>query len=205
MFRGWIREQNSVFKFQHSCTRCIAHLYLRLPVLLLVQMQSGWDRFESFVVLGESSSFSDGIYLYIYFCRAVFVCSQTPPAACVWLMWTSDYYGAPHGKCHKGVDRRRVTAPVESAARFPTLTDNDTMFYVGLWTANTRFWIIVPLQKAMEDQTIVLSGQQHSRCSCLRRCSHYGENDGDGDGNVHGDVNETWGNVHTVHGSMENG
>ena len=39
----------------------------------------------------------------------------------------------------------------------------------------------------------------------LRRCSHYGENDDDGDGNVHGDVNETRGNVHTVHGSMENG
>ena len=32
-----------------------------------------------------------------------------------------------------------------------------------------------------------------------KQYSHYGENDGDG--NVHGDVNETQGNVHTVHGS----
>ena len=61
---------------------------------------------------------------------------------------TQDYYGAPHWECHKGVDRRRVAAPVESVARFPSLTENDAMSFVGLQTANTRFWIIVPLQKA---------------------------------------------------------
>ena len=35
------------------CTKCIAHLYLRLAVVL-VQMQSVWDRFET-----ESSTRSD--------------------------------------------------------------------------------------------------------------------------------------------------
>ena len=61
---------------------------------------------------------------------------------------TRDYYEAPYGECHKGVDGRRVAPPVESAARFPSLTENDAMFFVGLRTANTRFRIIVTLQKA---------------------------------------------------------
>ena len=39
----------------------------------------------------------------------------------------------------------------------------------------------------------------------VRQHSHYGKNDSYGNSNVHGDVNETWGNVHIVHGSMENG
>ena len=37
----------------------MTRFYLRLPVIL-VQMQSAWDRFETFVVLGESSTLSDG-------------------------------------------------------------------------------------------------------------------------------------------------
>ena len=59
-----------------------------------------------------------------------------------------DYYDAPHEECHKGVDGRRVAAPVESAARFSSLTENNAMFIVGLQMANTRFRIIVPVQKA---------------------------------------------------------
>ena len=50
-----------------------------------------------------------------------------------------------------------------------------------------------------------LMTQWELRNARVRRCPHYGENDVDDDGNVHGDVNETWDNVHTVHGSMENG
>ena len=46
------------FHVQHSCTKCIARLYWRLPVIL-VQMRGGWDRFETFVVLEESSTLSD--------------------------------------------------------------------------------------------------------------------------------------------------
>ena len=61
---------------------------------------------------------------------------------------TRDYYGAPHGGCRKGVDRRWDAASEESAARFPCWTNKDAMFFVGLRTANTRFWKIVMLQKA---------------------------------------------------------
>ena len=61
---------------------------------------------------------------------------------------TRDYYGTPHGACRKGVDGRRDAAPEESAARFPYWTDKDAMFFVGLRMANTRFRIIVTLQKA---------------------------------------------------------
>ena len=78
---------------------------------------------------------------------------------------TRDYYGAPHGECHKGVDGRRVAAPVESAARFPSLTENDAMFFVGLRTTNTRFRIIVTLQRRSR-----YSDQRHSRCSCQYTC-----------------------------------
>ena len=72
---------------------------------------------------------------------------------------TRDYYGAPHGECHKGVDGRRVAAPVESAARFPSLTENDAMFFVGLRTANTRFRIIVTLQRAKRRSRVLASGR----------------------------------------------
>ena len=54
-----VRAKFFVYKLQHSCTKCIAHLYLRLPVVL-VQKQSVWDRFQTFVVLEESSTLSDG-------------------------------------------------------------------------------------------------------------------------------------------------
>ena len=59
---------------------------------------------------------------------------------------TQDYYGLPYGACRKGVDGRRDAASKKSAARFPSLTENDTMFFVGLRTVNTRFRIIVLLQ-----------------------------------------------------------
>ena len=45
---------------------------------------------------------------------------------------TRDYCGAPHRECHKGVDGRRDAAPEESAARFPSWTEKDAMFLVGL-------------------------------------------------------------------------
>ena len=61
---------------------------------------------------------------------------------------TRDYYGLRHGPCHKGVDRRRVAAPKESAAQIPSLTENDAMFFVGLRTANMRFRIIVTIRRA---------------------------------------------------------
>ena len=52
-------ESKIVYKFLYSCIKCITRFYLRLPVIL-VQMQSAWDRFETFVVLGESSNLFDG-------------------------------------------------------------------------------------------------------------------------------------------------
>ena len=66
------------------------------------------------------------------------------------------------------LDGRRVAAPAKSAARFPSLTENDAMFFVGLRTANTRFRIIVPLpsQDRSGNRTIC---QQHSRCRCLNK------------------------------------
>ena len=41
--------------------------------------------------------------------------------------------------CHKGVDGRLVTTPEESAARIPSLTENNAMFFMGLRSAITRF------------------------------------------------------------------
>ena len=72
---------------------------------------------------------------------------------------TRNYYGAPLGECHKGLDGRRVAAPVENASRFPSLTKNDAMLFVGLRTANTRFRIIVPLQPS-DDRAIWPAAQQ---------------------------------------------
>ena len=63
-----------------------------------------------------------------------------------------DYYGSRHGACRKGVDRRRV------AGRFPSLTEDDAMFFVSLWMANTRFQIIVTLQRAKRRSHDLASG-----------------------------------------------
>ena len=71
---------------------------------------------------------------------------------------TREYYGAPHGVCHKGVDGRRFAASEKSAAGIPSLTEKDAMFFVGLWTANTGFRIIVMLLKGQE--TIWPAAQQ---------------------------------------------
>ena len=72
---------------------------------------------------------------------------------------TRDYYGAPHGACRKGVYRRRDAASEQSAAQFPCWTDKDAMFFVGLRTANTRFRIIVTLQRPKRRSRVLASGR----------------------------------------------
>ena len=52
---------------------------------------------------------------------------------------TWPYYSAPHGECHKGVGGRRFVAPEKSAARIPTLTEMNAMFFVRIRMANARF------------------------------------------------------------------
>ena len=39
-----------------------------------------------------------------------------------------DYYGAPHGAGHRGVDERRIASPEESDARTPSLLDETPCF-----------------------------------------------------------------------------
>ena len=78
---------------------------------------------------------------------------------------TRDYYGPGHGACCKGVDGRRVAMPEESVARFPSSTENDAMFYCGFMDG--EYDVLDNCAAPESHQTIALSGQQHSRCSCL--------------------------------------
>ena len=85
------------------------------------------------------------IYIYIFVEPFLSVQKLLPQRSCD-RRETQDNYGSPHGACCKGVDGRRDAASEKSAARFPSLMENDAMFFGGLRTANTRFRIIVLLQ-----------------------------------------------------------
>ena len=71
------------------------------------------------------------IYTYIFVEPFLSVRKLLPQRACD-RRETWDYYGPRHGACRKGVDGRRVAAPEESAARIPSLTEKDAMFFMGL-------------------------------------------------------------------------
>ncbi len=66
--------------------------------------------------------------LYIYFRRAVILCSQVLPQRVCDGHETRTYYRALHGECDKGVGGRRFVATEKSAAQIPTLTKIDAMF-----------------------------------------------------------------------------
>ena len=88
-------------------------------------------------VSGDSGPLND-IYIYIFVEPFLSVRKLLPQRACD-RRETRDYYGAPHGACREGVDGRRDAASEESAARFPSWTEKDAMFFVGLRTLDTRF------------------------------------------------------------------
>ena len=77
------------------------------------------------------------IYIYIFVEPYSFVRKLLPQRVCDGRE-TWPYYSAPHGECHKGVGGRRFVAPEKSAARIPTLTEIDAMFYVRLRMTNAR-------------------------------------------------------------------
>ena len=77
--------------------------------------------------------------------------------------------------CHKGVDGRRVAAPEERAARIPSLTENNTMFFVGLRTAITRFRLCRPAKRCKCPRGHARAPWQHrhgNKRKCLSGQSH---------------------------------
>ena len=78
------------------------------------------------------------IYIYIFVEPYSFVRKLLPQRVCDGRE-TWPYYSAPHGECHKGVGGKRFVAPEKSAARIPTLTEMNAMFFVRIRMANARF------------------------------------------------------------------
>ena len=81
---------------------------------------------------------NNAIYIYFFVEPFLFVGKLLPQCARN-RHETRDYYEVSHGVCHKGVDRRQVAVPEESAAQIPSSTEKDAKFFVGLRMANTRF------------------------------------------------------------------
>ena len=105
-------------------------------------------------------------YLYIYFRRAVFVCSQTPLAACVRSTWNLGVLrGATRGVSLGG--RRKASRRAREERRTISLLDGK---WRHVFCGFTDGEYEVPDNcdaPESQDQAIALSGQQHSRCSCL--------------------------------------
>ena len=68
------------------------------------------------------------IILYIFVEPYSFVRKLLPQRVCDGRE-TWPYYSAPHGECHKGVGGKRFVAPEKSAARIPTHTEKNAMFF----------------------------------------------------------------------------
>ena len=112
-------------------------------------------------------SYSNIIYIYIFVKPFLSARKLLPQRACD-RRETRDYSGAPHGGCHKGVDGRQLAAPAKSTARFPSLTENDAMIFIGLRTANTRFWIIKNVQQLRNSRRSKVDSKRCALATCMK-------------------------------------
>ena len=144
--------------YMHATCVSVAHHLCNYSDISSTQMEL--KTIHSLFMLSIQMEYRSVLPIYIYIFVEPFLSARKllPQRACD-RRETWDYYGAPHGECHKGVDRRRVAVPVENAVRLPSLTENYTMFFAGLRTANTRFRIIVTLQRAKRRFRLLASGR----------------------------------------------